>query len=75
MLATALLLSAGCVPLAGGPSTFEDRQPCPEVALTLPPSDPALGGYDAGPGPVIGESQPLFVTYQESCYPNVYRFW
>ena len=58
-LIVVLPVVGACVPFAGGPTTFEDRQPCPGLSLTLPPSDPALGGHDAGPGPIIGGAKAI----------------
>jgi hypothetical protein len=76
MLATAVMIGA-CMPITGpvgpigasmemdGPSAY-----CPSPNLWVPMSDPALGGYDAQPGPQIGESQPILVSYPSYCYPR-----
>lgn len=42
---------------------------CKPAAVQTPQSAPAFGGYDAGPGPKIGETQPLLVAYPADCYP------
>jgi len=64
-----------CMPLAGARAPAEGPQPCPALAAQLPQSAPALGGYDAGPGPKIGESQPIMVSYPASCMPAGVTWW
>jgi hypothetical protein len=69
------VMIGACMPLGGSSAPAEGPQPCPALAAQLPQSAPALGGYDAGPGPKIGESQPIMVSYPASCMPAGVTWW
>jgi len=68
LLVFALLLGA-CTARRGARAQPEGPTVCKPAAVQTPQSAPAFGGYDAGPGPKIGETQPLLVAYPADCYP------
>jgi hypothetical protein len=62
-------LGGACTVRRGARAQPEGPSVCRAAAVQTPQSAPAFGGYDAGPGPKIGETQPLLIAYPTDCYP------
>lgn len=69
-LLIAIAMVGACLPIAGPGVPIESPYACQPPNLFLPQSAPAYGGYDAQPGPKIGETQPILVSYPSYCYPS-----